>query len=335
MSEAPSRQYYKHNHLQQLRGFCYAAQSGSISKAAERMDLSQPSVSLQIQALEREFNTVLFERRGPHIKLTPAGRVLYELAMPLVEGMEKLPEHFSARFSSLDSGYIDIAAGESTLLYLLPSVLSEFARRYPGIRFKLHNVTGRDGMKLLRSDEADMAVGSMLEVPDDMLYWPTHTYDPMLITPRDHPLTKLNEHMDLKAISEYGLILPPHHLSTWRLVKLIFQQHGLELKVSLEAGGWEVIKKYVGLGFGVSIVTSICLTGEERDLAAIPLNDYFPRRTYGVVIRKGKFLTPQVQRFIETMDPHFFERTGTPTESDILPGLRSAMATGLAESSSP
>ena len=80
MSPPVNRLYYKHNRLQQLRGFCYAVQAGSISKAAERMYLSQPSVSLQIQALERELNVTLFERRGPRIRLTPEGQVLYEKA---------------------------------------------------------------------------------------------------------------------------------------------------------------------------------------------------------------------------------------------------------------
>ena len=61
--------YYKQNRLKQLRAFCYTAKSGSISKAAEQLYLSQPSVSLQIQALERELNTMLFERRGPKIRL--------------------------------------------------------------------------------------------------------------------------------------------------------------------------------------------------------------------------------------------------------------------------
>jgi len=61
---------YKHNRLQQLRGFYYAAQNGSISRAAEKMYLSQPSVSLQIQALEREFDAKLFDRNGPKIERT-------------------------------------------------------------------------------------------------------------------------------------------------------------------------------------------------------------------------------------------------------------------------
>ncbi|MCL4695307.1 MAG: LysR family transcriptional regulator, partial [Candidatus Hydrogenedentes bacterium] len=86
MAKHPIR--YKQNRLQQLRGFYYAAREKSISKAAERMALSQPSVSLQIQALERELKTTLFERRGPKIDLTPDGQLLMELAQPLVDGID-------------------------------------------------------------------------------------------------------------------------------------------------------------------------------------------------------------------------------------------------------
>ena len=56
-----------------------------------------------------------------------------------------------------------------------------FARRYPGIRLKLHNVTGRDGMAMLRADQADFAIGSMLEVPDDVTYQPVVNYAPALM----------------------------------------------------------------------------------------------------------------------------------------------------------
>jgi DNA-binding transcriptional LysR family regulator len=171
-----------------------------------------------------------------------------------------------------------------------------FVTQYPRIQLKIFNETGRDGLKMLRADEIDFAVGSMLDVPDDISYQPVVTYDPVLITPLDHPLTKI-PNLTLKDISQYGLILPPRHLSTWRIVKYVFQQHNLNFSVTLEAGGWEVIKKYVELGLGISIVTDICLTGNEK-LAHIPLNQYFPQRGYGLVLRKGRFLTPQAQRFI-------------------------------------
>jgi DNA-binding transcriptional LysR family regulator len=299
-----SQLYYKQNRLKQLRAFCRAAQAGSISDAADSLFLSQPTVTLQIQALEREMNIVVFERRGPSIKLTPEGEVLYQLAQPLVEGIDKLDETFAAHTGDLQSGELNIAAGESTILYILPGPMQRFAKEYPGIRLKLHNVTGRDGMSMLRADEADFAVGSMIDVPDDVIYRPSMIYNPTLIAPENHPLGEL-ERVTLDDIAPYGLILPPSHLATWRIVEMGFSQRNLSFKVALEAGGWEIIKKYVELGMGISIVTDVCLTGEER-IVRRPLNDYFPSRSYGVVIRKGKYLSPQAKRFIDMMDPEFF-----------------------------
>ena len=84
------------------------------------------------------------------------------------------------------------------------------------------------------------------------------------------------------------------------MVDLIFSQHEVSYQVALEAGGWEIIKKYVELGMGISIVTDVCLTGEER-LAVIPLDEYFPDRGYGVVLHKGKYQSPQSKRFIELL----------------------------------
>ena len=302
MAQTPSF-YYKQNRLKQLRAFCAATRTGSITEAAEELFLSQPTVSLQIQALERELEIVLFERRGPHIKLTPEGEALYRLAVPLVEGIDKLQETFAAQFGRLESGELNIAAGESTILYILPEPVRRFAEAYPKVQVKLHNVTGRDGMAMLRGDEVDLAVGSMLEVPEDITYRPLVTYDPTLITPTDHPLAQRGS-VRLEDISPYGLILPPRHLSTWRIVDLVFRQHQLEYQVSLEAGGWEVIKKYVELGLGISIVTDVCLTGDEA-LVRIPLTEYFPKRSYGVVLRHGRFLSPQAKRFLEVMDEVF------------------------------
>lgn len=295
--------YYKQNRLKKLRAFCQTARSGTVSEAADKLFLSQPSVTLQIQALEREFNTHLFERRGPRIHLTGEGNLLYRLAQPLVEGIDRLHETFDAHLGKLESGELNIAAGESTILYILPEATREFAEQYAGIELKMHNVTGRDGLAMLRADEADFAVGSMLEIPEDIEYEPVVTYDPVLITPRGHPLAK-NKKVTLEDISQFGLILPPRHLSTWRVVHLVFSQYKLNYRVALEAGGWEVIKKYVEMGLGISIVTDVCLTGDEK-LVRIPLNDYFPERSYGIVTRKGKYLSPQAKRFIDILESQY------------------------------
>jgi DNA-binding transcriptional LysR family regulator len=296
---AEKQNYYKNNRLKQMRAFCEVVRMGSITLAAQKLFLSQPSVTLQIQAMERELGVTVFERRGPVLKLTPDGEALYTLAKPLVEGIDGLEENFVAQHGKLDSGELNIGAGESTILYILPEAVRRFVTAHPGIQLKIYNETGRDGLKMLRADEIDLVVGSMLDVPDDISYQPVVTFDPVLIVPQDHPLAN-HPDVTLEAICQYGLILPPRHLSTWRMVKYVFQQHNLTFSVTLEAGGWEVIKKYVELGMGISIVTDICLTGNEK-LVRIPLKQYFPQRGYGLVLRKGRFLSPQARRFVEIL----------------------------------
>lgn len=294
--------YYKQNHLKKLRAFCQTAKLGSMTRAAESLFTSQPTISLQIHALEEEMETLLFERCGPKISLTTEGSILYRLCLPHVQGIDRLKETFDAHRGNLTSGELNIAAGESTILYVLPEPVGLFTRQYPAIKLRLANETGRNGMEMLRTDKVDFAVGSMLEVPDDLAYDPIVTYNPVVITPLDHPLAKLKK-ITLKDIGKYGLILPPRHLSTWHIVKMVFAQHNVNFRVTLEAGGWEVIKRYVGLGQGISIVTDVCITDEDRRaMHVIPVNQYFPKRSYGIVTRKDKFLSAASRRFIDIMN---------------------------------
>jgi DNA-binding transcriptional LysR family regulator len=297
MAVAASR--YKHNRLQQLRGFCYAARTKSISKAAEKLYLSQPSVSLQIQALERELGTKLFERRGPRISLTFDGQRLLELARPLVEALDGLEDAFSSIRESDERGTVDIAAGGSTIQYLLPPFVEQFTREYPQVDVHLHNVTGKAGLALLRGGEVDFAVGPMLDTPPDITFHPIVTYEPMLITRHDHPLAQ-RKRVTLKDIAKYPLILPPKTQSTYRFVERVFAEHSLEYDVRLEVGGYDVIKKYVDLGLGISIVMSHCLSGADH-LHSVSLRRYFPMRSYGLVLSKDRTLSPAAERFVETI----------------------------------
>ncbi len=293
--------YYKQNHLKKLRAFCETAKLGSMTRAAEALYASQPTISLQIHALEEEMQTTLFERNGPRLSLTTEGSILYELCLPHVQGIERLKETFDAHCGNLTAGELSIAAGESTILYVLPQPVGRFSRQYPGIKLRLANETGRNGMEMLRTDSVDFAVGSMLEVPEDLDYDPIVTYNPVVIAPLEHPLAHM-EPITLADIGKYGLILPPRHLSTWHIVKMVFAQHNVNFQVTLEAGGWEVIKRYVSLGQGISIVTDVCITAADRErMSVIPVDQYFPKRSYGIVTRKGKFLSAPAQRFIEIM----------------------------------
>lgn len=309
-TEAPTtpRYYYKGNRIKQLRAFCHIVKFGTLARAGEALFLSQPSISLQLSALEKELGTRLLERARPRFVLTREGQILYELARPIVEGLESLDQQFRSQLQGLDAGEVTIAAGSSTIQYLLPQLVRAFRNLHPDARLQLHNVTGRDGLALLRQDQVDFAFGSMLDVPHDLSYEPVQWFDPMLILPLDHPLAQ-KEDIQLEDLSPYGLILPPQRLTTYRLVDLVFQQRRVPYRVAIEVGGWEVIKQYVAMGMGISIVTGICITDEDRQrLVVRNLRQYFPQRSYGVVMRKGKFLSPQARAFVDLIRPDLFGR---------------------------
>lgn len=296
------------NLLKELRAFCVTRQEGSMSKASEVLFSSQPTVSLQIKTLERELKVKLFERRGPKLKLTTEGEILYDIVSPLVQGIDRVKESFQAHYGDLSSGELNIAAEESTLLYLLPEPIAKFAEQYPGIRLKLSNVTGNDGREMLKANQVDFTISSMLDVPEDLNYTPFVSYTPYLITPKNHPLTKVQE-LNLHDIGSYGLILPPAQFSSWRLIKIVFALNGANYKVALEAGGWEVVKRYVELGLGISIVTGICISDADKErFSAIPIDQFFPNRKYGVVTRKGKHISAPAQRFIEILYEHYGQK---------------------------
>ncbi len=307
-SEPTARFYYKGNRNRQLRAFCYAVKFGTVARAAEALFLSPSSVSLQLSALERELGSHLLERIRPRLTLTREGQILYDLARPLIEGVESIDRQFHSRRQGMDAGEIVVAAGASTIQYLLPPLVREFREQHPQVRLQLASVTGKDGLALLRSDQADLAVGSMLDVPHDLSYEPIYWFDPMLILPLGHPLADKSD-ITLKDLSPYGLILPPQRLTTYRMVDLVFQQAQVPYSVAIEVGGWEVIKQYVGMGLGISIVTGICINDSDRSrLAVHNMRRFFPQRSYGVVMRKGKYLSPQARAFIDLVKPDLFVR---------------------------
>lgn len=177
--------YYKQTRYKLLRTFCVVAQKENITHAAEQLHISQPTVSLQIQALEREMGEQLLERRGPSVRLTPEGKVLYQLVQPIAAGIDSLKETFAASLGKMEQGELNIAVGQSTALYVLPRYLERFCEAYPGIRINLHNVEGQSGMKKLLDDQVDLAVGPLLHIPDTIVYKPFASFGSILITPKN------------------------------------------------------------------------------------------------------------------------------------------------------
>jgi DNA-binding transcriptional LysR family regulator len=301
MVQAEPRFYYKGDRLKQLRAFCTAADVNSISLAGQRMHLSQSSISLLVKALERDMDVTLFERRGRRIRITDAGRLLLQLARPLVDGLDSLPQVFAERRGRQLADRLSIGAGPSTMMYLLPDVVRRFVERYPTTQVSLRHAIGQEAIELLRTNEVDLVLGTLLEIPADITYRPVLPYSPVLITPPEHPLNRMKRPITLQEIARYPLIRPPERFTTWQIIEAQFQQHMVPYRVAMEASDWEVILEFVERGLGIAIVTSICLSGREK-LRVLPLDHYFTERSYGLILRQGRHVTTAVRRFIEILD---------------------------------
>ncbi len=234
---SPSPRFsYKSDRLKPLRAFCQTVRLGSVSRAAEALFVSQPAISLQLQALERELGVPLFERSGRRLVPSREGQLLYEMAQPLVENLDGLEARFRDKVRGLDAGELNIAANSSTILYLLPKIVERFRLHHPDVRLTLHNAISADGTDLLREDAADLAIGSMTDVPADLSYAPAYRFEQVLIAPHDHPLASGAE-LELADIARYPLVLPPKRQITYRLVDQVFQRHRIAYTVALEVGG--------------------------------------------------------------------------------------------------
>ena len=304
MSAAASPRFsYKSDRLKPLRAFCQTVRLGSVSRAAEALFVSQPAITLQLQALERDLGMPLLERSGRRLVPTREGELLYEMAQPLVEQLDGLEAAFHEKVRGLDAGELRIAANSSTILYLLPQIVSAFRASHPDVRLSLHNVVTSEGTELLREDAVDLVVGTLLDVPADLSYEAAHRFEQRLIAPPGHPLLR-KPRLELADLAEYPLILPPQRQVTWRLVDLVLQQNRVPYTVALEVSGWDVIKQYVAMGLGVSIIPSVCLAeGDEARLGSRSLAAFFPARSYGVVVRKGRVLSPQARAFVALIRP--------------------------------
>jgi len=293
------------NYIKELRAFVVTCQQGNMSKASDVLCVSQPTMSLQIKKLETELGAQLFERHGPRLLLTAEGESLYNLALPLVQGFDHLHDDFRAQQSHLSLGKLSIAAEESTMLYTLPEPVKKFMTDYSEVRLNCLTVRGKSALELVMSDEVDLAVVSLLEVPDTVNYTPFISYPPVLLTPLDHPLAK-RKSVSILDVQGCDLILPPSESSSGRLLKMLFGLNGIDYKVVIEASGWEVIKNYVALGLGITVATQICIGDHDKDkIAIIPLKQKYPDRKFGVLTRKGKALSLATQRFIEVLYQHY------------------------------
>ena len=293
----------KRDRLKQLRAFCQVARLGTFSRAAEYLALSQPAVSMQVRTLEEDLRVLLFERHGARgVALSHIGRRLYHFAMPLVEGLDRLPHTIVEAHYDMVVGELDVGVGEVSAAFLLPRYLKQFRRRNAQVRINVRTGSGRQRLDWLRGHELDIVVAAVDRPPSDLEFHPLIESEYVLITPEDHPLAG-RESVALPETAPFPFVRHSCPYYVRQAAELIPALHGVTVtpKAAVEVDGWRVIVHYVAAGVGISIVPDICLTSDDR-VRTIQITDgRIPTRQYGAITHRDRFLSLAASRFLEIM----------------------------------
>ena len=287
----------KRDRLKQLRAFCEVARCGSISRAAERLGASQPAVSMQVRTLEEELGATLFERRGPRIAPTRVGASLYRAAVPVVEGLVRLPERFAEEHRGEAPRRLRIGAGEVSAAYLLPGPLKRFRARHPRTRIEVRTGTGAARMEWLRRFELDAAIGVVDAGAPGIAFHRLRASTMVLALPLDHPLAGCGP-LEPADVARLALVAPTPVQPARGLQETLMRVHRVTPRVRIEVDGWGAILNCVAAGAGAAFVPDFCVVETER-VATVAVNALPVHRVYGIAVRRGRQSSLAARRFVE------------------------------------
>lgn len=287
--------------IQQLKGFFYSARLGSLTKAAEKMSITQSAVSQQIKSLEEELSVKLFNRYGPRKDLTPDGKLFFDLITPLIQEMDTLKTTFED-LKGNQKGILTIAATTFIIMNQLPLVIQKFTKDYPNVQLNVLERRWNEIVLLAQTGEIDFGLAPIDAVPSNLNIIKLKPNERVLITCSDHPLSK-KKNVTLLDIAQYPMITYEKGLVSRDIIDKVFEDVNLEVEVVMEATNSETIKRYVELGIGVSIIPKIAIQPPwSRRLEVISVDRYFGKNQDCVILRKGKYITSWATNFLLLLD---------------------------------
>lgn len=284
-----------------LKVFCTVAETKSFSKTSEIIHLTQPAVSLQIQALEELYETKLFDRSSGSINLTPAGEILYNYAKQILTLYAEAAKEIS-KITGLIKGCVKIGAGTTVGNYILPAVAVDFKKRHPKVRVSVSIGNAKKILEMLNSSMIDFGIISEMPGKTKFIVEPIIVDELCIICSSDHSLS------NQKSVSIYDVVKEPFVIreegsSTRIIIEKFLAEHGLsisDLHIALILGSTGSIKEAVERGMGVSIVSKWAIRKEVScgNLRVVKLKEGSIKRDFYIVLPKNTILSPAVEEFI-------------------------------------
>ena len=287
--------------LQWLRGFNAVAEQGSVTQATELMGREQPTITRQIKCLEKQLGVKLFDRSTGTMKLTAEGKALHAKVIRLFDYLQEIQDEFKKELREYQ-GSIVIAALHAITHYFLPPYIASFSKTHPCISF---NIAGSflDVYEKVESGEADFGIGFADSAPNTMVCHDLFATGQKLIAPKGTALFP-DRHPTLKQIAETPMILFSRTGAIEPFLQRRFAAEGLRLRPFIINNNFMTIKTYVSLGLGVAVLSDYVLTKQDEETLDIyDLDEYLPKRTVAVLIRKRKYISPAASAFLRTIKP--------------------------------
>lgn len=280
-----------------LKAFATVADSGSVSRAAEALHLSQPSISKRIAELERQLGTALFDRVGRTFSLTDAGRTLLPYARQTLQHIEDGRRALS-HLGEKVGGRLSIGTSHHVGLHRLPPVLRSFTQQYPDVDLDIHFMDSEVACQAVLAGKLELGIVTLPTQPlshlRQQLIWP----DPLgVVVAPTHPLAR-QRRVKLTDLAAWPAVLPDAATYTHRIVKRELEKHGLTPHIRLATNYLETLKMLAAIGLGWSVLP---LSMVDAELQPLRIPELRLHRELGTVWHERRTLSVAALRLIEVL----------------------------------
>ena len=289
--------------LDQLKILHAIFSEGSFKKAAEKLYISQPAVSLQIQNLERQLNTPLFYRDKRKARLTETGQLLIKYCERILSLCDETCRALD-ELHTLQSGSLIIGASQTTGTYLMPRLIGIFKNKYPQISIELQVHSTRKISWGVANGNIDLAVVGG-EVPQELqkdLRITSYAEDELaLILPLSHPFSTL-EFIQKEDLYRIRFIALNTQSTIRNVIDNTLIQHGIDssyLKIEMELNSIEAIKNAVQSGLGAAFVSVSAITKEleSGSINCVKIENITIKRMLSIIINPNRYTTKAADIF--------------------------------------
>lgn len=287
--------------LRHLRYFIAVAEELHFGKAAARLHMSQPPLSVHIRELESEIGTRLFDRSTRRVALTPAGAAFAERVTAVLSSLEDAVIE-AADFGAGKRGRVRVGFVSSASVTVLPGAVRRFRDEYPDVEVKLDPLTTQEQLEALRTNALDVGLLRTDIVHDGIVVEPLLAEEMVAVVPKGHRLAGLRSVAPAQLANE-GLVLFPRELMPGFVGKVwnMLRAHTVELDVVQEAVHHETVVGLVSAGVGVSILPASVSRVQTPDIVILPI-DGAPQTSLKVATRAGE-TSAAVGHFLRCLDP--------------------------------